>query len=119
MFPSFAELQRQKARIEAEIAAARGAGDEEGVWEGIKQFNCIDEQIDLYPERAARMIDAAIADCGDDPVLIRAQLKHAIAAMERGRLEALTRGDQVGAERATEGGEFLAKRLAQLSRELH
>ena len=60
-----------------------------------------------------------VARCGGDPVAIRAELKHAIGEMERGRLEALARGDQVAAERGAEGKAALEKRLAELSHGLH
>jgi hypothetical protein len=116
-FPSLAELRRQRAEAETDIASAQAGGDAEALRMATKQRDCVAWLAEcVYPMQVEYWLDALVTSYGEDPTDVRAGLQHSIREMERGRLDALIRGDQVAAERGAEGKAFLAKRLAQLSR---
>ena len=61
----------------------------------------IDDQIEFYPHLADRWVDEVIAD-GVDLDDIRDRLQATMDMMVRQRLDAITRGDHLAAERAVD-----------------
>ncbi len=113
MRPSMAALTRQKAQAEQGLDAARAAGDEEGFRDYFKRVSIIDDQIQYLPHLLQRWVDAVIADC-DGIDWIRDSLQATIAIVQRQRLDAITRGDYLAAERADDAVEALKARLVSL-----
>ena len=108
-----AELMRRRQQAEQGLDAARNAGDEEAFLDYFKRIAIIDEQIEFMPHLADRWVDEVIADCHDMDD-IRDRLQATIDMMVRQRLDAITRGDHIAAERAGDALDALRNRLAQL-----
>jgi hypothetical protein len=108
-----AALTRQKAQAERDLDVARAAGDEEGFRDHFKRVSIIDDQIEHLPHLLQRWVDATIADC-DGTDEIRDSLQATITIVQRRRLDAITRGDHLAAERADDAIEALKSRLVRL-----
>ena len=108
-----AELNRRRQQAEQGLDAARAAGDEEAFHDCFKRLAILDDHIEFYPHLAGRWVDEVLKGAVDLDD-IRARLRATMNLITRHRIDAITRGDHLAAERADDALDALRNRLAAL-----
>ena len=108
-----AELIRHRQQAQQGLDAARTAGDEEAFLDYFKRLAILDDHIEFYPHLAGRWVDEVLEGAIDLDD-IRARLRATVDLMARHRLDAITRGDHLAAERADDAVDALRDRLTAL-----